>query len=228
MTRACAQTRRTLSAALLGVAVLISGCATPPAPRDFGAFRKADPKSILVLPPVNATPDVSATPSVYAQVTFPLAESGYYVLPVSLVDQTLKLNGIQTANDAREIPTIKLREIFGADAVLYLTVKRYGSVYQVLTSDAVVTLEAKLVDLRDGQLLWEGVATASSAEQRGSNQAGLLGMLIQAVVEQIVDAVVERSHPIAGLASNRLLLVGQPGGILPGPRSPLRGGAAGK
>lgn len=31
-----------------------------------------------------------------AQMTQPLAESGYYVLPVSLVDETLKGNGMST------------------------------------------------------------------------------------------------------------------------------------
>lgn len=212
----------------LVAALALTGCATPPAPRDFSALRAADPKAILVLPPVNASPDVLATPSVYAQATMPLAESGYYVLPVSLVDQTLKLNGIQTSNDAHAIDVPKLREIFGADAVLYMTVKRYGSVYQIISSDAVVTIEAKLVDARDQKVLWDGVATASTAEQRGSNQAGLLGLLVQAIVEQIADAIVERSHPIAGIASNRLLLTGQPGGILPGHRSPLRSPAATK
>lgn len=214
-----------LAASFCGASALLvlTGCATPPKPYDYTAYRQAKPASILVLPPINATPEVQATPSVLAQVTYPLAESGYYVLPVSLVDETLRNNGMHTAEDAQQIPTAKLREIFGADAGLYIKVSRYGSVYRVLNSETAVTLEAKLVDLRSGQLLWEGAASASSNEQQGSNQGGLLGMLVKAVVDQIISASTDRSHPIAGLASQRLLTAGQPNGLLVGPRSPLYG-----
>lgn len=208
--------------AALVAASLLSACATPSPPRDFSALRKAKPASVLVLPPLNNSPDVLATPSVWAQLSYPLAEAGYYVLPVSLVDETFKTNGVQTAADTHQIAPAKLREIFGADAALYVAVKRYGSVYRVISSDAEVTLEAKLVDLRSGELLWDGSSTASSAEQGSGNQAGLIGLLVQAVVAQIIDNVSERSHPIAGIASQRLLGSGRANGLLPGPRAPVK------
>lgn len=201
------------------VLVLLQGCATPPKPYDYTAYREAKPASILVLPPVNGSPEVQATPSVMAQSTQPLAESGYYVMPVTLVDETLKSNGIHTADEAQQIPVAKLREIFGADAGLYVKVTRYGAVYKVLNSETAVTLEAKLVDLRNGQLLWEGSASASSAEQQNNSQGGLIGLLVKAVVEQIISNTTDRSHPMAGLASQRLLAAGRPNGLLFGPRS---------
>jgi hypothetical protein len=202
--------------------LLLSGCATTPSPgRDDSAFQKARPGSVLVLPPINDTPDVLATPSVLAQLTYPLAESGFYVLPVSLVDETLRVNGIQTQADAHQIAPAKLREIFGADAVLYVAVKRYGAVYQVLASDAVVTLQAKLVDLRSGQLLWQGQATASSNGQGGNGGGGLVALLVTALVEHIANNLTDRSHTVAGIASQRLLGAGRPGGLPYGPRSPL-------
>lgn len=216
----CGLRRAGLAAAVL---LVLQGCATPPAPYDYTAYKEARPASILVLPPVNGTPEVQATPSVMAQLTQPLAESGYYVLPVALVDETLKSNGMHTPDDAQQIPVAKLREIFGADAGLYVKVARYGSVYKVLNSETAVTLEAKLVDLRNGKLLWEGSASASSAEQNNSNQGGLLGLLVKAVVDQIIAASTDRSHPMAGIASQRLLAAGRPNGLLFGPRSPNYG-----
>jgi hypothetical protein len=204
------------------VAVLIlSGCATkPPAPFDYTQFKASDPKSILVLPPVNKTPEIRAPYSMLAQVTFPLAESGYYVLPVSLVDETLKENGITQANDAHELPTAKLHEIFGADAALYITMTRYGTVYKVLDSHTTVSAEARLVDLKTNAVLWTGNASASSAEQQNHNQGGLAVMLVSALVRQIVGTVTDHSHPMAGLTSQRLLRAGRPHGLLHGPRSP--------
>lgn len=203
--------------------LMLQGCATPPKPYDYTAYKAAKPASVLVLPPINATPEVQATPSVMAQMTQPLAESGYYVLPVSLVDETLKNNGMQTADEAQQIPPAKLHEIFGADAGLYVKVTRYGSVYKVVNSETAVTLEAKLVDLRDGQLLWEGSASASSAEQQNNSQGGLIGLLVKAVVEQIIASSTDRSHPMAGIASQRLLVAGRVNGLLYGPRSPNYG-----
>jgi len=80
-----------------------------------------------------------------------------------------------------------------------------------------------LVDLRSGQLLWQGSATASTAEQQSNSNGGIIGLLAQAIVEQIANTVTERGHDIAAITSVRLLSAGSPNGILHGPRSPLYG-----
>ena len=56
---------RLLLRALLAVGVLmLAGCATQPG-YDYSAFRESRPRSILVLPPLNDSPDVNATYSMY-------------------------------------------------------------------------------------------------------------------------------------------------------------------
>lgn len=205
-------------AAAFAAALIATGCATP-TPYDYSAFKQSRPASILVLPPLNSSPDVAATYSMLSQVTLPLAESGYYVLPVSLVDETFRQNGLYNPPEMHEVAPQKLREIFGADAALYINIKQYGTSYAVLASESRVTAEARLVDLRSGQSLWQGEATASSAEGRSSS-GGLVGLLVQAVVAQIVESVTNKSHPIAGITSNRLLAAGRASGMLYGPRSP--------
>lgn len=203
-------------------ALILSGCAsTPPVPFDYTPFKASDPKSILVLPPVNNTPDIRAPYSMLAQVTLPLAESGYYVLPVTLVDETLKENGITQATDAHALPTAKLLEIFGADAALYITMTRYGTVYQIIESNTTVSAEARLVDLKTNALLWTGRASASTDEQLNQHQGGLAELLISALVQQVVGTVTDHSHTMAGVTSQRLLRAGRPHGLLYGPRSPL-------
>ncbi|MCB4360397.1 DUF799 domain-containing protein [Quatrionicoccus australiensis] len=204
---------------VLAASMLLGGCATR-APYDYTAFKEARPASILVLPPVNNSPDITATHSMMSQATAPLAESGYYVFPVALVDETFKQNGLTTPPDIHQVPGPKLREIFGADAALYINVKQYGTAYMVISSETRVTAEAKLVDLRTGRLLWAGSATASSAEGDG-NSGGLIGLLIKAAVRQIMETVSSKGHQIAGQTSARLLSAGRPGGILFGPRSPM-------
>jgi hypothetical protein len=205
---------------LLGVLALV-GCATSTKQVDYTAFKASRPHSILVLPPVNESSDVKATYGVLSQVTFPLAESGYYVFPVALVNETFHQNGLTTPNDIQSVSPQKLREIFGADTALYITVSEYGASYQVVQSVTVVKASAKLIDLKTGDILWTGSANASSAENNNNNNGGgLIGMLVRAVVTQIVSTVADRSFDIAGMAANRLLFAKQPGGILYGPRSP--------
>ena len=204
---------------LIASTLLLGGCANRQ-PYDYSAFKEARPASILVLPPLNSSPDINATYSMLSQTTAPLAESGYYVFPVALVDETFKQNGLTAPADIHTVSIDKLREIFGADAALYINVKRYGTSYAVIASETRVTAEGKLVDLRTGNTLWSGEATASSAEG-DNNSGGLIGMLVKAAVRQIVETVSSQGHVIAGRTSARLLSAGRPNGILYGPRSPM-------
>ena len=200
---------------------LLGGCVSPKTV-DYSAYKQSRPKTILVLPPLNNSPDVKATYSMLSQVTFPLAEAGYYVLPIALVDETFRQNGLTTPADIHQAPANKLQEIFGADAALYITVSEYGTSYMLIASDTVVTASAKLVDLRTGTTLWTGTARASS-EESGGGGGGLVGMLITAAVKQIVNSSTDAGHPVAGITSVRLLSAGQPAGLLYGPRSPKYG-----
>ena len=201
---------------------LLGGCVSPKTV-DYSAYKQSRPKSILVLPPLNDSPGVKATYSMLSQVTFPLAEAGYYVLPIALVDETFCQNGLTTPADIHQAPANKLQEIFGADAALYIAVSEYGTSYMLIASDTVVTASAKLVDLRTGTTLWTGTARASSEESGGGGGGGLVGMLITAAVKQIVNSSTDAGHPVAGITSVRLLSAGQPAGLLYGPRSPKYG-----
>ncbi|MDD3774374.1 MAG: DUF799 domain-containing protein [Sulfurovaceae bacterium] len=197
---------------------LFSGCQQP-SPYDYTAFKAHHPKSILILPPVNNSTEIKATPSIYATASLPLAESGYYVFPATLVYETFKENGLTMPNDIHDVSPAKLYKIFNADSALYITINDYGVKYKVIQSDVVVELKAKLVDLKSGETIWSGEARASSAE-RQSNNNGLLGALISAAINQIVGQITDQGFNYGSIANNRLLSAGYNGGILYGHRSP--------
>lgn len=71
-----------------------------------------------VLPPLNQDTDIKDTYDCLSTVTRPLAEMGYYVHPVAVVDQFMKENGLPTAGEMHQVPLDKIRDIIGADAVL--------------------------------------------------------------------------------------------------------------
>ena len=200
--------------------LLLVACATPKT-YDYTAFRQSNPRSMVVLPPLNNSPDMHATYSVLSTVTQPLAEAGYYVFPVALVDQTFQENGLLNPGEMHQAPLNKIREIFGADSALYITVTNYGPTYLLFSSQIIVTAHAKLIDTRTGQLLWNGAATASDSEGN-NNSGGLAAMLITAVIKQIVTDVIgdDHSRRIANITSNRLFMP-RSDGLPYGPRSPL-------
>lgn len=204
---------------LLGCLAILAGCAGSPAGGyDYSQMRQEQPLSILVLPPVNHSLEVGASNSFLSQVTYPLAESGYYVLPVAVVRDLFLHNGLSEPDEIHALDLHKLAEIFAADAVLYITLTEFGTTYRLISSDTRVTAQARLVSLKTGQQLWHGSATASTAEQQSSSN-GLVGMLISAAINQIADTLTERGHEIAGITSARLLSAGGSQGLLYGPRS---------
>lgn len=207
---------------VLSMVALLSACAQPTKRPDYTAFKKSQPRSILVLPPVNETNDVTATYGMLSQMTLPLAEAGYYVVPVAVMDETFKQNGLTNAAEIQGTSPAKLREIFGADAALYSKVTKYGSVYQVIDSTTVVAASAKLIDLKSGDVLWQGDGRATGKEI-GNNvnvgAFGIVGVLVQAAVKQVAHSLSDEGHDVAALTSNRLLSAGPPTGLLYGPRS---------
>lgn len=200
------------------LALMLTGCATGPG-YDYSAFRESNPRSILVLPPVNESLDTSASFGFLTHVTFPLAEAGYYVFPVAVVDETFRENGLSNPEEIHSLSLDRLNSVFAADAVMYIKITQYGTSYQVIASDTRVTATATLIDSRSGRLLWQGTASASSTEQNNNTGGGLIGMLVVALVDQIINSTSDRSYQIAGITSFRLLSANTVNGILPGPRS---------
>jgi hypothetical protein len=54
-------------------------------PYDYTALKKSKPRSIVVIPPKNNSIEVNASYIYLSTLTEPLAEKGYYVLPVAVV-----------------------------------------------------------------------------------------------------------------------------------------------
>jgi hypothetical protein len=199
--------------------LLLTGCNTVK-PYDYTNFRAHPPRSILVLPPLNESTAVEGTYGYLSTVTQPIAERGYYVFPVDVVDQYLKQNGMPTAGEMHQVPLKKVVDIIGADAVLFVTLKQYGSKYVVLNSVTTVQVEARLVDTRSGIVLWQGTGLA---EQRGGGGGGnLLGNLIAAAVTQAINSKTDRAHQVSRLA-NANLFYPKATGLPYGPYSPLFG-----
>ena len=204
------------------LALFFAGCSSKePEPYDYSAFLQKKPRSILVLMPTNDSTEVAGSAAVLANSVAPLSEAGYYVFPVALVNDTFKQNGITEPGEIAAVPLNKLDKIFHADSVLYINIKDYGTSYVIVSSSTKVVLEAKLVDIKSGATLWQGEAEA--AEDSGSGQNSLLGMLVSAVITQVANTISDRSYDLAVRADAYLFSSNCHNCILYGPYSPHYG-----
>jgi hypothetical protein len=195
---------------------MIQGCATAPKPYDYSAYLANMPRSILVLPPTNESTEVMA-PYVYlSTVTRPLAERGYYVFPVAVIDAMMKENGVPSPDEMAMVSLDKIKEVINPDAVLYMTVVEWGTKYQVLDSVTVVHMRGRLVDTDTGIVLWEGDHTVRKSSS--SNQNGLIEMLVSALINQMMSSFIDPSRDVACMTNNQLFY-NQQMGLLVGERN---------
>lgn len=88
-------------AMLMLLVLAVGGCASTPQPHDYGGYRSHMPRSVLVLPPTNDSIEVGASYVYLSTITRPLAEAGYYVFPVAVVDNFMKQTGLPTPHQRR-------------------------------------------------------------------------------------------------------------------------------
>ncbi len=172
---------------LLSVVVMISGCATHAARYDYSQFRTEGPRSILVVPVINKSIDVNAPDYFLATITTPLAERGYYVFPVNMVKSVLADDGLSDANLVHEGDPHRLGELFGADAVMYISIERWDAKYVVLATTVTVELNYTLKSTHTGVVLWKNHQTVVYRPQQ-SNAGGLAGLVANAVAAAIAKA----------------------------------------
>lgn len=180
--------------------------------KDYSNFRTYLPKSILILPPLNETTAMNAEYKFLPTITRAIAERGYYVFPLSLVDQIFKENGVVSPIEMRQVPRDKLREIFGADALLDIKIKSWGTKYLIITSQTEVEFEYELIDLGSGISLWTDFIHVDDQQNNRSNNnalGGLIGSIVHALASNLYDA-----EPGLALQANQQAAIG----LLNGPR----------
>jgi hypothetical protein len=180
------------------VLALMVGCAS--APTAPAALDPNWPRSILVLPPLNQSIEVNAPYTYLSTVTKPLAEKGYYVFPVAVIDQLLKDNGLPTPDEMNAVPLDKIRQHTGADAVLYGVISEWGRKFQVISSNTVISVQLRLVDARTGLQLWEGKVHGQQSSDSGSSD--LLSAVVNAVASQVAGSFSDNTPELARSANH--------------------------
>lgn len=194
-------TRLALGAAL---AVLAAGCATAPK-KDYAKLVAAQPRSILVVPVVNNSLDVNAPDYFLSTIPVPVGERGYYVFPVNLVKRLLEDDGLADAGLVHGADPARLAAIFGADAILYVTIEKWEAKWVLVTTQVTVEFQYVLKDGKTGTTLWQEHQTMEYSSDSGGG--GLLGAIVSAAVTKASPNYM----PLARQASWKAMVYPGPG-----------------
>jgi hypothetical protein len=203
---------KTLFAVLIMMGLV--GCATPPAKTDLAAFHAAAPRSILVVPAVNKSLDVDAPNYLLSTLTMPLAEKGFYVFPVATAKIVLEQEGFYEGEQVHQQSPEMLAKLFGADAVLYVTINRWDAQYMLISTTVTVNFDYRLV-YKDGTELWRANQQMQYSPQQ-QNTGHPLANLIGAAISAAMTRAAPNYLPLANMA-NAQVFVNGPTAIPNGP-----------
>lgn len=200
--------------AMSGIALLLAGCVQQ-AVRDYSAFRAADPRSILIVPVINNTVEVSAPDYFLSTISKPVAERGFYVFPVHLVKRVSEDEGMSDSNLVHAADPTLLAKYFGADAVLYVTIERWDARYAVFSTSVTVEFSYLMKDGKTGAELWSEKQTYVYTPQN-SNSGNAMADLIASAINAAATKAAPSYVPLAQ-AANQTAVTAKHRGLPAGP-----------
>lgn len=176
-------------------ALVLSGCekrVMRTKSTEFPHMYEEIPHTIVVLPPMNETTAADAKDYYSTTIAVPLSLQGFYVFPVEVTSDILKMEGFYDSELLVGVPLHKFREYFGADAVLFSTIKRWDKAYAVVSATLTVSVHFVLKSTKTLNTLWEYTGTVVvDLSGGGSSGGGLAGILAQVVVTAISTATTD-------------------------------------
>ncbi|HEY9099711.1 MAG TPA: GNA1162 family protein [Thiobacillus sp.] len=188
------------------ILAVLTGCVAQPIRQDMSAFHAAAPRSILVVPTVNKSLDVDAPNYVLAALPVPVANKGYYVFPVNTTKYVLEQEGFYEGERIHQMATPDLAKLFGADAVLYVSINRWDAQYAFITTVVTVEFDYRLVS-KDGAEIWKE-SKRMQYQPQNNNSGSPIAMLIVAAVNAAVTRAAPNYMPLTRQANHQVFISG--------------------
>jgi hypothetical protein len=115
---------------------------------------KGQTDSILVVPVVNRSKAADAPELYSTTIAQPLAEAGYYVMSVPMVEMMLAMEGVVDGEQLKGIAPSKFKTMFGADSVLFVTINQWDTNYYVTGGNVTVGADFEIVSTTTNETLW--------------------------------------------------------------------------
>ena len=168
---------------VLATAIFFTGCA----PKFFliKDYQQHRPLSVLVLPPVNQTPQEGVEDVVYPIFVRAIGEKGYYVYSPEYVQEIFHRNKLQEAGRIHALPYTKFYDVFGPDAILYITVEKWAAKYYLVGNQIDTQIFARMIDAKTGAELFN--MRYEFAYDPAAAQSSIAGKLVMAIASKFAE-----------------------------------------
>ncbi|MDO6712646.1 DUF799 family lipoprotein [Aliiglaciecola sp. 2_MG-2023] len=167
------------------------GCATPTILTKSEAYPKMyqqDTNSILVVPAINRSTAADAPELYSTTIAQPLAEAGYYVMPIPMIEMMLAVEGVVDGEQLKGVEPAKFKTMFGADAVLFVTINQWDTNYYVTGGNVTVGADFELISTSTNESLWnyKNVVVINTSGNSGNLLADIISTAISTAITDYV------------------------------------------
>lgn len=194
---------------LIIAGIVMSGCAAVPVtdtkqsafPAMYGDSK---PVSMIIVPAINESTAADAGDLLNVTVTQPFANHGYYVMPVSIVSDIFKREGIIEGTQIKGLPASLFKKNFGADSVMFMTITQWDKNYVVVAGNVTVGIEYVLLSTETNEVLWSYTQQVIVDTSGGNSGGGLLGTIIATAINTAAADYVPIAFQVHQSASRAL------------------------
>jgi hypothetical protein len=164
------------------IALGLGGCASFISKEEaFPKMYQAKPISIIVVPAVNNTTAAEAPEYYSTTIAEPLTRMGYYVLPIEVTNRLIQEQGIVDGAQLANVDTALFRTMYGADAVLFVSINQWDTSYYVIGGNVTVGIAYELISTTSKEVLWQ-YADTIVVDTGGDSGGGIIGAIISTAI----------------------------------------------
>lgn len=185
---------------------LFAGCASVETKKEaFPLMYESNykPLSVLVAPAINKSTAADAGELINVTLTQPLADNGYYILPIAIASEVFKAEGIVAGEQLLAAPMSVFKNNFGADAVLFVTINEWDKNYYVIAGNVTVGMSFVMLSTNNREVIWSYDAQVV-LNTSGQSSGFLVADLINTAVNTAVADYIPLARQVNQLAINTL------------------------
>ena len=174
---------------ILLILAVLSGCGQMATKRSSYPLMYGDqkPASMLIVPAINESTAADAGDLLNSTISQPLSNHGYYVMPMPIVADIFRREGVIEGSQIKGLPTRMFKENFGADSVLFMTITSWDKNYAVIAGNVSVGISYVLIATETNEMLWKYEQTVVVDTSGGSGGSILAGIISTAIKTATTD-----------------------------------------
>jgi hypothetical protein len=179
--------KKVLFVFMFAFVLTLAGCATSKEKyskrNEYPGMYSESIKTIFVMPAINKTTAADAGELYVTSLAEPLTQKGFYVLPIPITGALMKQEGIVDGAQLGGADLSLYKKQFGADAVLFVTIKQWDTSYSVISGSVTVGVDFELKSTTDSSLIWHSENTVVANTSENANNGGWLAAIIVTAIK---------------------------------------------